>query len=121
MPFPYHNLNMNNIQGANVARIGCSIWMPLNGDTANANTQIKPDITIFDLKDLLNILPISEYCHSDSTTKTMTMMKNTLRRNSGPSTAMKTTTATSMKRLHQPISLSDLDLDNGNSNSSDGS
>ncbi|XP_031629983.1 N-acylneuraminate-9-phosphatase [Contarinia nasturtii] len=111
------------IQGANVARLGCSIWMPLNGDTANANTQIKPDFTIFDLKDLLNILPISEYCHSDnSTIKTKTMMKNAMmRRNSGPSATMKTTTTSMIKRLHQPISLADLDLDNGNSNSSDGS
>lgn len=77
--------------------------MPLNGDATNTNSQIIPDITIFDLKDLLNILPTSEICHRGST-KT--------RRN---------TVAATKHSLQQTLRIPDLDLDNGNSNSSDGS
>lgn len=82
--------------------------MPLNGDTTNPNSHIKPDFTIFDLKDLLNILPISAICHRDST------MTRTVRRNSSGTNKRST-------HHHQLLRVPDLDLDNGNSNSSDGS
>lgn len=45
------------IQGAIVAKLGVSVWMPLNGDTSTiSNSFITPDYTIFDLQDLLKLL-----------------------------------------------------------------
>lgn len=110
-------------QGAIVARIGCSIWMPLNNDATNS-TQIMPDFTIFDLNDLVHILPISEYrargnhmnrtmgqTSTTTTTTTTAITSSRMRRNSGIN-----------KRGAQLLAIRNLpDLENGNSNSSDGS
>lgn len=103
--------NFAKIQGAIVARIGYSIWMPLNGDATNP-TQIKPDFTVFDLKDLLHILPISELCPRPSNLSIgSSTTSSRMRRNSGAN-----------KRGAQHLAVRSLpDLENCNSNSSDGS
>lgn len=165
MPFPLHSLNFRHqpkqnknktttttttttttyTQGANVAQIGCSIWMPLNGDATNT-THIIPDFTVFDLNGLLHILPITSDICSLSSTGTVVGTTATAMMTTPPSTStMPPTTPTSTTLLtttlltvttrksgcgnvasnrrgtHTTNHRSLPDLENGNSNSSDGS
>lgn len=128
----HNNFNVNHIQGANVAQIGCSIWMPLNGDATNT-THIIPDLTVFDLNGLLHILPISEICSLGSSVSTTMMTTPTSTTPPTPTTTTTTKLTTTLltvttrksygsNRRGAHTAIRNLpDLENGNSNSSDGS
>lgn len=102
MSFP----NKSKKQGGIEAKLGGTVWIPLNGDstaaTANSNNAfMKADYTINDLQDLIPLLP----------SNTANPRKNSFR--------SKNNNARRCPYNRRVASLPD--LENGNSNSSDGS
>lgn len=94
---------LNKKQGGIDAKLGLTVWLPLNGDSNTNVDNIKPDYTINNLQELLTILP----------------------ENNGNPKKPNFRTRTNARRVpynRRVASLPDLpDFESGNSNSSDGS
>lgn len=89
------------MQGGIEAKLGGTIWIPLNGDNSAETSNIKADYTITDLAEMLTLLP------SNPTNP---------RRNSFRSKGNGIRRSPYNRRI-----ITEPDLENGNSNSSDGS
>lgn len=92
---------LNKKQGGIDAKLGLTVWLPLNGDSNTNLDNIKPDYTIYNLQELLNILP-------DTT--------------NGNAKRPNFRTRANARRVPYNRRVASLpDLESGNSNSSDGS